>query len=105
MHTWGGPVEPILLGGPEIGSAVGPWEKLKKILIANDPEKLVEPLKARDEPGNPNHWNYGPHVQFGVTNVLCEGSGRWTSKQKSLDAGAVLIKSLAEYYGGTKDSR
>lgn len=102
MHTWGGPVEPILLAGPEMGSAVATWEKLKDILIANDPEKLVEPLKVREEPGSPNHWNNGPHIQFGVSNFLCEGAGRWTSKRKSLDAGAVLMKSLAEYYAGTK---
>jgi len=102
MHTWGGPVEPILLPGPECGSTLGPWEQFKKILLGNDPRKLVEPLKASKKPGNPNHWNSGPHVQFGVSNVLCEGSGGWTSKQDSLEAGAVLMKSIAEYYKDTK---
>lgn len=97
-------MEPILLAGPEIGSVIGPWEGLKDILIKNDPKQLVEPLKAKDKPGNGNHWNAGPHIQFGVTNVLCEGSGQWTSKQMSLDAGAVLMKSIAEYYEGTKAS-
>lgn len=104
MHTWGGPVEPILLAGPEIGGAIGPWEDFKEVLIKNDPNQLVEPLKAIDKPGGANQWNSGPHIQFGVTNVLCEGSGQWTSKQKSLDAGAVLMKSIAEYYKGTKVS-
>jgi len=105
MHTWGGPVEPIMLCGPEIGSALGPWEQFKTILLGNAPEELIEPLKARDKPGNPNHWNSGPHVQFGITNVLCEGSGQWTSKQRSLDAGAALIKSIAQYYKGTRPTK
>jgi len=105
MHTWGGPVEPILLVGPEIGTAVGPWEDLKEILLKNDPEKLIEPLKTAKKPGNPTYWNSGPHLQFGVTNVLCEGSGGWTSKQKSLDAGAVLMKSIAQYYKGAKPAK
>jgi len=102
MHTWSGPVEPILLPGPEFGSVLGPWEDFKNILLKNDPKKLVEPLKAKDKPGGSNTWNSGPHIQFGVSNILCEGSGGWTSKQDCLDAGAVLMKSLAEYYKGTK---
>jgi hypothetical protein len=104
MHTWGGPVEPILLPGPEIGSVLGSWEDFKAILIKHDPEGLVEPLKVAKTPGNGNHWNNGPHIQFGVTNVLCEGSGDWTSKQKSLDAGAILMRSINEYYRGTKQA-
>jgi hypothetical protein len=102
MHTWGGPVEPILLPGPEFGSTLGAWEQLKEILLKNDPKGLVEPLKTGNKPGNSNHWNAGPHIQFGVSNVLCEGAGGWTSKQDCLDAGAVLMKSLAEFYKGTQ---
>jgi len=102
MHTWGGPVEPILLPGPEFGSAIGPWEEFRDILRKHDPDGLIEPLKTSPKPGHPNHWNNGPHVQFGVTNVLCEGAGGWTSKQKSLDAGAILMESIAEHYRGTR---
>jgi hypothetical protein len=105
MHTWGGPVEPILLSGPEIGSVLGPWENFKDILLKHDPGKLVEPLKTGKKPANTNQWDNGPHLQFGVTNVLCEGAGDWTSKQDCLDAGAVLMKSIAEYYAGTKPAR
>jgi murein tripeptide amidase MpaA len=102
MHTWGGPVEPILVCGPEFGETLGPWEDLRKILQSNDPQRLIKPLATRDKPGNGNHWNNGPHLQFGITTVLCEGSGDWTSKQRSLDAGAILMKSLAEYYRKTR---
>ena len=38
MHTWGGPVEPILVPGPEVGSTLGPWEEFKEVLIKNDPQ-------------------------------------------------------------------
>ena len=72
--------------------------------LPDGPEDLVEHLKV-GKPGKPNHWNSGPHVQFGVTNVLCEGSGQWTSKQRSLDAGVVLMKSIAEYYKGTRPAK
>jgi hypothetical protein len=105
MHTWGGPVEPILVPGPEVGSTVGPWEEFKELLLKNDPKKLVEPLKTRAKPkGAKTTWNEGPHVQFGISNVLCEGSGDWTSKEDCLEAGAVLMKSISEYYRDTKPS-
>ncbi len=105
MHTWSGPVEPIMLCGPEINSAVGPWKQLRKILLDNAPEDVIEPLKVHDKPGKGVCWNNGPHIQFGVTNVLCEGSGTWTSKQRSLDAGAALMKSLAQFYRGTRSAK
>lgn len=105
MHTWGGPVEPILLPGPEMGSILGPWEQFKEILLKNDPDKLIKPLAIRDKPGSGVHWNNGPFLQFGVSNILCEGSGDWTSKQQSLDAGAILMKSIAEYYSGLRTAR
>jgi hypothetical protein len=105
MHTWGGAVEPILLPGPEMGTILGPWEQFKEILLKHDPDKLIKPLKTAASPGNGTHWNNGPHRQFGVSNILCEGSGDWTSKQMSLDAGAILMQGLAEYYAGTKPAR
>jgi len=71
--------------------------------LKNDPRKLVEPLKTRGRPkGAKTTWNEGPHVQFGIRNVLCEGSGDWTSKDDCLEAGAVLMKSIAKHYRGTK---
>ncbi|HUT90909.1 MAG TPA: M14 family zinc carboxypeptidase [Thermoguttaceae bacterium] len=105
MHTWSGPVEPILVPGPEVGSTIGPWEEFREVLLKNDPRRLVEPLKTRDKPkGAKTTWNEGPHVQFGISNVLCEGSGGWTSKEDCLEAGAVLMRSISEYYAGTKPS-
>jgi hypothetical protein len=68
----------------------------------NDPEQLVKPLAIREKPGNTSYWNNGPHVQFGITAVLCEGAGSIITKQDNKTSGAVLMKSLAQYYEGTK---
>ena len=105
MHTWSGIVEPILRPGSEIGTTLGPWTELKEIMKRNDPKGLVKPLKAREGPGSEGewtHWDVGPQKQLGVTAVLCEGAGGFWPKHNSLDAGAVLMKSIAEYYKGTK---
>jgi hypothetical protein len=102
MHTWGGIVEPILLVGPEMGSSLGPWTELKEIMAKNDPQKLVKPLKTKPKAGNAAYWSDGPHVQFGISAFLCEGGGSFTTKQENLDSGAVLMRSIAEYYKGTR---
>ena len=51
------------------------------------------------------HWNYGPYIQFGISSFLCEGAGSFRSKQKNLASGAVLMKSISEYYKGTRKAR
>ena len=53
-------------------------------------------------PGNAAYRNNGPHVQFGITTVLCEGTGQFTTKPQNLDSGVVLMKSIAEYYHDTR---
>lgn len=100
MHTWQGAVEPILIKGPEIGKEVGEWEKFREILIKNDAELLIEPLRVNNEPenGNKAYWTYGPHAQFGITTVLCEGAGNFYTKEKNMESGKILIKSIFEYY-------
>jgi hypothetical protein len=102
MHTWGGVVEPIMLVGPEMGTSLPDWTRLREIIKKNDPEKLVKPLAIREKPGNTSHWNNGPHVQFGITTVLCEGAGSIITREKNMASGVVLMKSLAQYYKGTK---
>jgi hypothetical protein len=102
MHTWGGIVEPILLPGPEMGTKLGPWEDFRKIISSNDTRGFVKPLKTYPKPGTSSSWNNGPHIQFGISTVLCEGAGSFTTKQENLDSGMVLMKSIAQYYRGTK---
>lgn len=102
MHTWGGVVEPIMLPGPEMGTVLPLWTRLRDIMEQNDPEQLVKPLAIREKPGNTSHWSNGPHVQFGITTVLCEGAGNIITKRDNKASGAVLMKSLAQYYEGMK---
>jgi len=102
MHTWGGIVEPICLPGPEMGGKVGPWTELRDIIERNDPKNLIKRLKIRKKAGNKTQWADGPHAQFGVTTFLCEGAGAIYTKQQNLDSGAILMKSIAEYYKGTR---
>jgi hypothetical protein len=103
MHTWGGIVEPILSLGPEIATSLGPWTKFQEIMHHNDPKGLVKPLQVRESRGyGGTSWTDGPHTQFGITSVLCEGAGSFDTKQKNLDSGVVLMKSIAEYYKETK---
>jgi hypothetical protein len=99
MHTWGGPVEPIFQPGPEFGTKLGSFEEFKNIVADNDPGGLIKPLAVRKNPIKLTvMWSSGVYAQFGITTVLCEGAGRWTSKQKSLDAGMILMKSIAGFY-------
>ena len=104
MHTWQGIVEPICTPGPEMGTTVAPWTELKEIILRNDPKQLIKPLKTRDKEGASTYWTSGPHQQFGITVFLCEGAGGFYTKQKNLDSGVVLIKSIMEYYKGAKIS-
>ena len=41
MHTWGGIVEPIMLPGPEMGTVLPAWTKLRDIIKQNDRDQLV----------------------------------------------------------------
>ena len=102
MHTWSGIVEPILTPGPEIGSTAGEWAEFRDIMAQNDPDGLVKPLKIRSEEGGNTYWTSGPYRQFGITAVLCEGAGSFYTKKQCLDSGIVLIKSIVEYYRGTR---
>jgi Zinc carboxypeptidase len=104
MHTWGGVVEPILHPGPEM-TEERPWTLLRDIMDRNDPNDLVLPLAAKESTDNDNatQWTHGPHKQFGISAVLCEGAGNIYTKEENVASGVVLMKSLADYYGGTKN--
>lgn len=106
MHTWQGIVEPILSPpGPEMGTALPPWTRLRDIIRKHDTARLIKPLKARTKPGNPTYWTWGPAGQFHITTVLCEGAGSIRTRQKNLQSGAVLMRSLAQYYTGLRPSK
>jgi hypothetical protein len=100
-HTWGGPVEPLLYFVED--SRVGPWTEWRDILQELAPETLIKPLAVRQ--GTPGYgsvsWENGPHAQFGITTVLCEGAGAIYTKEENKESGKLLIQSLARYYKGT----
>ncbi|HPG68998.1 MAG TPA: M14 family zinc carboxypeptidase [Candidatus Hydrogenedentes bacterium] len=102
MHTWQGIVEPIIEPGPEMGSALPEWTALREAIEANDPDNLVKPLTAHYKGGNPTYWSNGPHLQFGITSVLCEGGGAICTKSENEASGAALMKGIAQYYEGTR---
>jgi len=104
IHTWSGIVEPILIAGPEMGTALGPWTDLRDAIRRNDPQGLVKPLKTQKQ-GGATTWHGGPHRQFGISAVLCEGGGGLHTQQENLDSGKALIRGIAEYYQGTKPGK
>ena len=104
IHTWGGIVEPILSRGPEIGDRLPEWTRFRDLMQENDPKGLIEPLKVNDGPSSYGavSWSSGPHAQFGITAVLCEGAGILVTKELNRQSGEALIKSIAAYYEGTR---
>lgn len=101
MHTWGGIVEPILQPGPEFGGALGSWEGLRDAIMRNDPTGLIKPLKTgKGDQGS--YWTTGPHIQFGVSAVLCEGAGAIYTQHENLASGVALIRGISEFYRGTR---
>jgi hypothetical protein len=101
LHTWQGIVEPILQPGPEIGRDVAQWEHLKELIQRYDTRGLIKLLKTR--PSSPDtYWTGGPHKQFGVTAVLCEGGGSLTTKEENVYTGEALMRSIVAYYRGLR---
>ena len=102
MHTWQGLMDPIIRGqGPEMGHTLGPWQDLKKLLAKYDTQKLSKPLQATPETAPQGHWDCGPFRQFGVTNVLVEGSSHF-DMQQNLDSGEALMRAILAYYHGLR---
>lgn len=104
IHTWGGIVEPILQPGPEIGSRLGPWTEWRERMRRSDPLGLIEPLKLDGDVASygPITWSTGPHAQFGITAILCEGGAVLQTRQLNMDSGVALIRSVAAFYTGTR---
>jgi len=103
-HTWSGIVEPLLTPGPEIGSRLPPWTEFARIMQAHDTRSLIKPLKLRTGATSygSTTWTGGPHAQFGITAILCEGAATLFTKEENVESGKVLIKAIADYYSGHK---
>ncbi len=101
MHTWQGPVEMLLLPGPEFGNRIASWETLRERLLYHDREGLIDPLRlagAKPSDVAGSYWSRGPHIQFGCTTVLCEGAGGIYRKRDNLAAGVVIMRALQDVY-------
>jgi hypothetical protein len=119
MHTWTGIIEPLLIPGPEmVATRLGDWTVLAEIMARHDSEsplidsdglatregqggRLVKPLKIQAAK-NPVMWTDGPHMQFGISCVLCEGGSHAKTKELNQEGGRVIVRSLAEYYSGER---
>lgn len=105
IHTWQGRVEPIIRTGPEFGSTLGPWTDFRDAMDEADTQDLIETLAQREGP--PGYgaisWSAGPHEQYGITGVLCEGGGNFYTKQENIDSGKYLMRSIDAFYQGTRN--
>ena len=111
IHTWPGIVEPRITPGPEFGAAnsppngdgLGDWTKLREVMLKTDRLGLIEPLTqtAGSQYGNTS-WTDGPHAQFGITAILCEGGAVLQTRQLNEASGVAIIKALGEFYTGLR---
>jgi hypothetical protein len=106
IHTWTGIVEPQIIPGPELSTPLGTWTDLREVLAKQDRLGLIEPLTLakRGQYGNTS-WTDGPHTQFGITAMLCEGGAALQTRQLNEASGVAIIKALGEFYRGTKPAR
>ena len=100
-HTWGGIVEPLLYYVED--DRVDHWTEWRDIIQKLDSENLIKPLNIEGVPGyGAVSWEAGPHKQFGINTILCEGAGALYTKKENKESGRILIESLSKYYAGTK---
>ncbi len=101
-HTWGGIVEPLLYYVED--ERVAHWTEWRDIIQELDTDNLIKPLDIRE--GTPGYgaisWEAGPHEQFGINAILCEGAGAIYTKEENKESGRILIEGTAKYYEGTK---
>ncbi len=106
MHTWQGIVEPLLCGrGPELQGSPDAWEGLRDCIRRHDSRGLLKPLALRDAKPDGATWNWGPHLQFGVTTVLVEGGGGLLTEEENRASGEALVRGIVEFYSGPKPER
>ena len=103
IHTWSGIVEPQVIPGPELQGPLGTWTDLREVLARHDRLGLVEPitLAKRGQYGNTS-WTDGPHTQFGITAMLCEGGAVLQTRQLNEASGVAIMKALGAFYRDVK---
>ena len=103
IHTWSGIVEPQVIPGPELKGPLGSWTDLRDALRRQDRLGLIEPITLADvgQYGN-RTWTDGPHRQFGITAMLCEGGAVLQTRQLNEASGVAIIKALGTFYRGLR---
>ena len=100
MHTWEGPtVDSMVRPGEEMGTMVGSWSEFRDLLAANDDRNLFSTLSELTSTPTPTHWTSGTHVEFGTSAFCIEGGTEIRTSEENLYAGAVLMKTLDDFYG------
>lgn len=103
MHTWPGVVDPRITPGPEMGTTLGPWTDFRDVLTKHDRLRLIRTLEdAGDSTYGGTTWTAGPHTQFGITAILCEGGALLQTRQLNEMSGRVIIRAIEEYYSGLR---
>jgi hypothetical protein len=103
MHTWPGVVDPRITPGPEMGTTLGPWTDFRDVLTKHDRLRLIRTLEDAGDSGyGGTTWTAGPHAQFGITAILCEGGALLQTRQLNETSGRVIIRAIEEYYSGLR---
>ena len=103
IHTWSGIVEPQVLPGPDMRGALGDWTGLRDAIAKADRLGLIEPLAlAKVGQYENTTWTDGPHAQFGITAVLCEGGAVLQTRQLNEASGVAIIQALGNSYRGLR---
>lgn len=97
MHTCQGIVEPVMCLGPEIGTQTGPFEQFVEIMQKHDANRLIKPLRQRQGKPRDSSWGQGPFMQYGISNILCEG-GSFFNKAQNIQSGIAIAKAICEFY-------
>lgn len=106
FHVWGNQVEPILRRGKELikefPQYIGDYMILRDIIMDNDPNGLIKPLKAqRNGLIGDSTLDGGVNYQFRITSVLVEGGGTLDSQEENESSGEILAKSISQFYRDT----
>jgi hypothetical protein len=102
IHTWPGVVDPRITPGPEMGTRLGPWTDFRDALTRQDRLRLIRTLELDTSQLGGVTWTAGPHEQFGITAVLCEGGALLQTRQLNEASGVAIIRALADYYTGIR---
>jgi len=103
IHTWSGIVEPQILPGPELAAPIGEWTALRAALTKADRLGLIEALTlAKVGQYENTTWTDGPHSQFGITAILCEGGAVLQTRHLNEASGVAIVQALGDFYTGLR---